>query len=445
MNLYDFQQKGMERMAGKTKVAFYWDMGLGKSYMGVAKAKELNKRITILICQKSKINDWYALFNGEGITTLDLTKKPQYDAFLLIFNERLTRGMRVVGIINYELFWRRKELMTSLKAWQKNHESYLMILDESSEIQNEKTKQCKAIMAMAPENLLLLSGTPVSGKYENLWSQLYMLGMPLNSWQFKQRYVNYEDLYIGRNQVVKVVSKKRPYKRVEELKRMMGGLNCDFLKTTEVLTLPEQRDIIVKCDTPAQFYTFIKDGIVTIDGQMLVGDNTLVKRLRSKEICTVYNKDKYERFDDLIKSTQDRLIVFYQYTKELENLLKIAQKAKKPVSIVNGTTKDLTAYETEDNTVTFVQYQAGAMGLNLQLANKCVFFSLPDSSALYEQARKRIHRIGQKNICTYFIFQCQKSIEETVLHALERQMDYTNDLFIKDIELWKNRRIKRGN
>lgn len=441
MKLYDFQNAGIKRMADQTKVAFYWDMGLGKSYLGVAKAQELNSRITIVICQKSKINDWYALFNAECITTLDLTKPAQYDAFLLVFNEEMKDGAPVVGIINYELFWRRKELLSGLKQWQNIVGNYTMILDESSEIQNEKTKQAKAILALKPNNIVLLSGTPVSGKYENLWSQLFLLGCPLTSWQFKQRYVNYEDLYIGRNQVVKVVSKRRPYKRVEELKRLMGGLNCDFLKTTEVLTLPEQRDIVISCKTPAQFYTFIKDGVVTIDGEDLVGDNTLVKRLRSKEICTVYNKDKYDKFEDLIKSTQDRLVVFYQYNKELAQLEEIAKRHDRPISLINGTTKDLTAYEQENNSITLVQYQSGAMGLNLQNANKCIFFSLPDSSALYEQARKRIHRIGQKHSCTYYILQCVGSIEENILTALNRQMDYTNDLFIKDIETWRKKRV----
>lgn len=443
MKLYDFQIAGLKRTAGKNKVAYYWDMGLGKSYIGLTKVRELNTRVTLVICQKSKINDWYELFKAENIDVFDLTKKAQYDSFGLVFDETMSLGLHLVGIINYELFWRRKELLTSLKRWERLGIKYTLMLDESSEIQNEKAKQSKAIVTLKPENVILLSGTMVGGKYENLWSQLYLLGCPLTSWQFRQRYVNYEDLYVGRNQVVKVVSKHRPYKRVEELKRLMGGLNCDFLKTTEVIELPEQRDIIVKCETPREFYTFIKDNIVTIDDVELIGDNTLVKRLRAKEICTVYNKDKYSKVEDLIKSTNDRLVIFYQYTKELNGLKEIAKRHDRPISVINGSVKDLSAYEKEENSMTLIQYQAGAMGLNLQKANKCIFFSLPDSSELYEQARKRIHRIGQSHSCTYYIMQSEKSIECSIMDALRRKMDYTNDLFIKDIETWHKKRVLR--
>ena len=41
---------------------------------------------------------------------------------------------------------------------------------------------------------------------------------------------------------------------------------------------------------------------------------------------------------------------------------------------------------------------AGAVGLNLQKSNKIIYFSLPLSSELFEQSKKRTHRIGQKSI-----------------------------------------------
>ena len=110
------------------------------------------------------------------------------------------------------------------------------------------------------------------------------------------------------------------------------------------------------------------------DGTEIVGDNSLTKILGERQLCGIYHKDKLEAFTDLINSTEDRLIVFYNFNRELELLTKIA--AIKPISIVNGSVKDLKAYESEDNSITFVQYQAGAMGLNLQKANKVIYFTL---------------------------------------------------------------------
>lgn len=87
-------------------------------------------------------------------------------------------------------------------------------------------------------------------------------------------------------------------------------------------------------------------------------------------------------------------------------------KVEKPYSIINGEIKDLKAYQENDDSVTIVQYQAGAMGLNLQQANKIIYFTLPLSSELFEQSRKRIHRIGQDKTCFYYYLITKGSIEE---------------------------------
>jgi SNF2 family DNA or RNA helicase len=59
-------------------------------------------------------------------------------------------------------------------------------------------------------------------------------------------------------------------------------------------------------------------------------------------------------------------------------------------------------YDEYNNTVTLIQYQAGSMGLNLQKANKIVYFTPTLSSELFEQSKKRIHRIGQDQTCFYY-------------------------------------------
>jgi SNF2 family DNA or RNA helicase len=76
-----------------------------------------------------------------------------------------------------------------------------------------------------------------------------------------------------------------------------------------------------------------------------------------------------------------------------------------------------------------VQYQAGAMGLNLQKANKIIYFSLPLQSELFEQSKKRIHRIGQKKTCFYWYLITENSIEEQIYQTLKERRDYTNKLF----------------
>jgi SNF2 family DNA or RNA helicase len=103
--------------------------------------------------------------------------------------------------------------------------------------------------------------------------------------------------------------------------------------------------------------------------------------------------------------------------------------ADRPTSIVNGKTKDLTAYEKYDDSITFIQYQAGAMGLNLQKANKIIYYSPPLSSELYEQSKKRINRIGQDRTCYYYNLTVTGSIEEKIYKTLAMRRDYTEALF----------------
>jgi SNF2 family DNA or RNA helicase len=69
------------------------------------------------------------------------------------------------------------------------------------------------------------------------------------------------------------------------------------------------------------------------------------------------------------------------------------------------------------------------MGLNLQKANKIIYFTLPLSSELFEQSKKRIHRIGQDQHCFYYLMIIAGSVEENVLATLEMRKDYTDALF----------------
>ena len=151
--------------------------------------------------------------------------------------------------------------------------------------------------------------------------------------------------------------------------------------------------------------------------------------LYERQLCGQYSKDKLEAFRDLVESTEDRLIVFYNFTSELDKLLVIVNDYKKPFSIVNGQTKNLGNYECCKDSITFIQYQAGAMGLNLQKANKIIYYSPPLSSELYEQSKKRINRIGQDRTCYYYNLTVKGSIEERIYKVLAMRRDYTEKLF----------------
>lgn len=419
MNFYPHQSEALDLSKDLHRVAYYHDMGLGKTYTGAEKLVRLNGRVNLVVCQKSKIDDWYNHFinnYGANYVYFNLTEKRDYTAFFKCIEEKLP----IVGFINYDLIFRRAELMQI-------HIDTIM-LDESSLIQNENAKRSKFILKLNPLNVILLSGTPTSGKYETLWSQLHLLGWNISKELYWQQYIDYE-WQDNEGFPIKVV---RGYKNVERLKKRLRDYGAFFLKTEEVFDLPSQTENFIYIPVTREYRKFAKSGIVTIDGNELVGDTILTDILYKRQLCGQYNKAKLAAFKDLVESTEDRLIVFYNFTAELEAMIEIAEKLERAISIVNGKEKNLTAYEEYDSSITFVQYQAGAMGLNLQKANKIIYFTLPlgkGSSALWEQSKKRIHRLGQDRPCFYYYLLCPNSIEEKNLESLKLGRDLTNELF----------------
>lgn len=346
----------------------------------------------------------------------DLAKKKDFDGF---FKSQDVE----VGVINYELSWRRKDLL-KLKG-------FTLMLDESSLIQNPSAKQTKFIMKMKPENVILLSGTPTAGKYQNLWTQAQLLGWNIKKSIFDQTYVRWKTIEAG-GFVHRIVDKDDPYINVDRLKNKFREHGALFKKTEEVIDLPEQTFIDVNVPVSKEYKKFMKDDFIELDdGTELIGDTLLTKRLYARQLCSIYSKDKLEAFKDLLEGTSDRVVVFYNFNDELELLKGVCDTLERPYSQVNGSVKDLFNYEEKDDSVTLVQYQAGAMGINLQKSNLMVFFSPTERVELYMQAQKRTHRIGQKNTCFYYRMKCKGSIDEKIYDALDVGVDFTNDLFIQ--------------
>ena len=418
VTLFHHQKQALEMTSSQNRVAYYLDMGLGKTFVGSEKMREIGAKVNLVICQKSKIQDWCDHFNmNYQCEVVDLTtlKIDKFESFIHLCE---VIPHTIVGIINYDLIFRRPAL-AKLR-------DFTLILDESSLVQNETSKRSKFILKrLKPENVILLSGTPTGGKYEKLWSQCQLLGWNISKTAFWNTYVKYhfEDFD---GFPVKIID---GYKNVERLKKKLREQGAVFMKSNEVFDLPQQIDTNLHCTVSKEYRKFHKDAIVKFDNQEFVGDTSLTKMLYERMLCGFANKEKLNLFKDLLSSTDDRLIVFYNFQNELMKLSEIVIDSDRPLSIVNGDTKDLSAYENFENSVTLIQYQAGAMGLNLQKSNKIVYFTPPLSSELFEQSKKRTHRIGQERTCFYYYLICKNSIETKIYSALKTRRDYTERLF----------------
>lgn len=419
ITLYPHQEESLQLTEHQNRCAYYLDMGLGKTFVGSEKMIQLGAKVNLVVCQKSKVEDWVNHFHEHYDCRLyDLTKKKDLFNFL---NDTPNPIAPTIGVINYDLIFRRPEL-TKLK-------DFTLMLDESSLIQNEMSKRSKFILRkLNPTNVILLSGTPTGGKYERLWSQCRLLGWKISKEAFWSTYVNFH--YDNKDGFPVLIIDG--YKNVERLKSKLREHGAVFMKSEEVFDLPAQIDNRIYVPTIKEYRKFRKDSIVKFESREFVGDTSLTKMLYERMLCGYTNKDKLNAFRDLLESTDDRLIVFYNFTSELITLTDILIEHNRPFSIVNGKDKDLTAYETSENSVTLIQYQAGSMGLNLQKSNKIVYFTPPLSSELFEQSKKRTHRIGQDRTCFYYYLICRNSIEEKIYRTLAMRHDYTERLFEED-------------
>ena len=149
MKLFTHQYEVLKDTKQCNRVAYYLDMGLGKTYVGAEKMVQLGNRINLIVCQKSKVNDWINHFlthyREPYIGVIDLTVKGAIETII-----KWDFNFPCVGVINYELAWRRKQLLQL--------ENFTLMLDESSLIQNEQAKMTKFVMKLQPSNVILLSG-----------------------------------------------------------------------------------------------------------------------------------------------------------------------------------------------------------------------------------------------------------------------------------------------
>lgn len=429
MELYQHQKQVLSDTERFNRVGYFLDMGLGKTFVGSEKMWDLNTAVNLLICQKSKIDDWVDHFTEyyPDYKVYDLTKKTQSIMFRRYMDgEHIADDESVLGVINYELAFRRSYIA--------HMSNFTLMLDESQYIQNETAKRSKFVLSLKPENVILLSGTPTSGKYEKLWSQCRMLGWNISKEAFWNTYIEtewVEDMDNGykRQNVI-------GYKNVERLKRKLSQHGAVFMKTEEAFELPDQQEIVVRVPVSKNYRRFMKNSYLQLDEETeLVGDTVLTKFLYARQLCGQYCPDKLEAVADLIASTDDRIVIFYNFTAEYLALVQITDQLGRPQSVVNGKQKQLLNYENCGNSVTFVQYQAGAMGLNLQKAHITIYFTLPfgkGSCALWEQSKKRTHRIGQGQKCLYYYPLCKGSIEEKNLINLRLGKEYNEKLFEKE-------------
>lgn len=134
-----------------------------------------------------------------------------------------------------------------------------------------------------------------------------------------------------------------------------------------------------------------------------------------------------EIIDDVLGEGK-KLVIFARFVPEIDAISKLLAEKGIKHSVISGEIKNrseqVQQFQENPEVKVFVgQIQTTGLGITLTAAYTAIFYSMDFNYANYSQARARIHRIGQRNTCTYIHLVAKDTIDEKVLKTLQRKED----------------------
>lgn len=489
--LFPWQRNLVDCLKGKRSYGLFLDMGLGKTPISLALA-EVNK------CEKLLI----VTINSKA------TEKPEIEGSWLWWADKSDLGFVLHNkaendhttpcecyLVNYEyLSDRKKEGVVLRDTIQdfidscRNHKVAL-IIDESHKIKDTSSLQTKCIVKIWKELLMksegaylyLLTGTPFTQGYIDLYSQLKLLGCNMTKTQFKDEFCitgNIRGLLAWQQPIV-------GYKNVDELYQLVHQYAIT-IKSEEVIDLPEQVFVNKVYGMSKDFRLYLtekmKEGEINKElkkrGLPLLNANSKTKQpnpffrnidypnftwtaetpsqfwLRARQLSIGFqgNTETYQWYDstrlDMLRrflmENEDNYLLFYSFTPELIRLFDICTELNYNIDVYSGEIKHTDNYEkyshlseterlTSTKNILIANWQSGSTGMNFQAYHKCIIFDLPTYRD-WEQGLKRIHRTGQHETCIYYVFRERNFLDDGMMKAINEKREYTKDTFESDLK-----------
>ena len=149
--------------------------------------------------------------------------------------------------------------------------------------------------------------------------------------------------------------------------------------------------------------------------------------------------DKTEYLMEFLESTDNNVLIFYNFNIEFENIMKAIKENpelenKAIYEVRGGVTKlpDFDDYKDLKNTITLVQIQAGGAGIELQYCTDVVYFSPTWAYQDYFQSLGRAYRHGQEKKVTVYEYIVEGSVEEYLKYVLlNNKKDFDFSMLVK--------------
>lgn len=435
---------------GESGVSMLMEQGCGKTLVAIAVAGRLyldnDLRRVLVVAPKSVVPVWpkeFAVHSAvphratafeppwaKGVERL-LAFQPEGDELL-------------VAIINYEATWR---ILQPLLDWAPQ----LIIADESQRIKSPGTEQSKAMhkLGKAAQWRMILTGTPVTQAPLDFFSQYKFLD---GGRTFGRSYHSFRSRYAVTHPEFK--KKVLRYLRLDELTEKAHRIAYRITKA-EALDLPDTVDQILYCDLSSKgrrvYRDMVKQSMAELEasGEAVSAPNVLAKLTRLQQItggwvndddgnphhvCGAKQALAQEAIADLLDAGK-KVVVFCRYLRELHGLVEWLEKQEVGHRWIDGSVTQaargeaVEAFQADPEVKVFLaQIATAGLGITLTAADTAIFYSLTFSYADYEQARARLHRIGQTSKVTYLHLVARDTVDERVLEVLSEKRDLADQV-----------------
>jgi len=435
-DLHNYQKFGVEHIIKNPFCGLFLDMGLGKTATTLTAIDQLMndycevRRVLVIAPKKVADYTWYNEINAWAhLKGLKLVK---------ILGPAAQRKAALMK--KADIYTINRENVEWLVAHLGGHWMFdMVVIDELSSFKNHQSKRFRALKMVRGKitRLVGLTGTPAPNGLLDLWSQLYLMDM---GERLGRTITAYRDAYFKPGKMNgHVVYSYKPLEDSEQKIYDKIGDICVSMKAKDYLELPDRLDIDenieFSADVMKKYLEFEKMEVLKLfehDKEITTTNAAgLTNKLLQFSNGAVYDENKavFEVHDEkmykvkeLIESANGKpVLLFYAYKHNIPRL----QQGLKSFGEVRllECNKDMDDWNEGKIDVLMAHPASAGHGLNLQHGgNVIIWFQLPWSLELYQQAVARLHRQGQCEVVRNYRLICKGTMDEDVLRALENKV-----------------------
>ena len=422
---HNYQKYAEDFLIEHEEAGLFMDMGLGKTVVTLTALSKLSwdiDRVLVIAPKRPAIDTW-----PEELTKWDHLTGLTWALATGSEKEReraLMRGAFITIINRENVVWLVNKYKR--KPWPFD----CVVIDELSSFKSSKSQRFRALKRVRPfiRRVIGLTGTPASNGYMDLWAECYLLdqGKALG-----KTLTTYRDIYFtpGRRNG-NIIYEWNLRENAKELILDRLKPMCVSMKTEDYLELPDRLDIIRKFELSGKskkmYQQMEKDLLLEVDDNMIDAVNSAVLTTKLMQICSgaIYDEngdaaylhdEKFEALDQLIEEANgENVLIFYGFRHERDRLLK-----RYPEAVDIKDKGAIQAWKAGKIKILLAHPASAGHGLNLQSGGSIsIWFSLPMSLELYQQAVKRLHRQGQQNVVRNYILIARDTFEEEVYYRI---------------------------